>query len=55
MRTSPEFASLPMGKFVDPEKMVAARAAGATAGEIHRRAYAGELSPDQPVDPRVLM
>ena len=55
MRTSPEFASMPMGKFVDPEKMVAARAAGAAAGEIHRRAYAGGLSPDQPVDPRVLM
>ena len=55
MRTSPEFASMPMGKFVDPDKMVAARAAGTTAGEIHRLAYAGELSPDQPVDPRVLM
>ena len=55
MRTSPEFASKPMGQFVDPEKMVAARVAHAAAGEIHRRAYAGELRPDQPVDPRVLM
>ena len=55
MRTSPEFASMPMGTFVDPEKMVAARTAGVAPGEIHRRAYAGELSPDQPVDPRVLM
>ena len=55
MRTSPEFASKPMGQFVDPEKMVVARVAGAAAGEIHRRAYAGELPLDQPVDPRVLM
>jgi catechol 2,3-dioxygenase len=55
MRTSPEFAAMPMGSYVDPEKIVAARAAGAEAGETHRRAYAAELRPDQPVDPRVLM
>jgi catechol 2,3-dioxygenase len=55
MRTSPEFASMRMGRYVEPDKMVAARAAGTTVGEIHRRAYAGELSPDQPVDPHVLM
>lgn len=55
MRTSPEFATMPMGTYIDPEKIVAARAAGAKAEEIHRRAYAGELRPDQPVDPRVLM
>jgi len=55
MRTAPDFAALPMGKYVEPEKILAARAAGASPGEIHRRAYAGEFSPDQPVDPRVLM
>jgi hypothetical protein len=55
MRLSAEFAAMPMGKYFDPEKMVAVRAAGATAGEIHRQAYAGELSPELPVDPRVLM
>ena len=55
MRTSPNFASLPMGRYVEPEKMLAARANGVTADEIHRRAYAGEFSPEQAVDPRVLM
>jgi hypothetical protein len=34
---------------------VASGAAGATAPEIHDRAYAGELAPEQPVDPRILM
>jgi catechol 2,3-dioxygenase len=55
MRTSPEFASMPMGRYVEPEKLLAARASGAAAGEIHRQSYAGKLSPDQAVDPRVLM
>jgi catechol 2,3-dioxygenase len=55
MRTSPEFAALPMGAYVDADKLVASRAAGATAPEIHARAYAGELAPEQPVDPRILM
>jgi catechol 2,3-dioxygenase len=55
MRTSPEFAALPMGAYVDADKLVAARAAGASAPEIHDRAYAGELAPEQPADPRVLM
>jgi catechol-2,3-dioxygenase len=55
MRMSAEFATVPMGRYFDPEKMVTVRAGGATVGDIHRRAYAGELSPDQPVDPRVLM
>ena len=30
MRNSPEFAKNPMGKYVDPDKMVAAREAGAS-------------------------
>jgi catechol 2,3-dioxygenase len=53
MRNAPDFAALTMGKYVDAEKILAARAAGASPGEIHRRAYAGEFSPDQPVNPRV--
>ena len=44
MRISAEFDAMAMGSYFDPEKMVAIRAAGATAGDIHRRAYAGELS-----------
>jgi len=55
MRTSPQFAARPMGSYVDPEKLVAAHAAGTSSGEIHRRAYAGEFAPDSAVDPRVLM
>jgi FAD/FMN-containing dehydrogenase len=51
---SAEFATVPKGRYFDPE-VVTVRAGGATVGDIHRRAYAGELSPDQPVDPRVLM
>ena len=39
---------------VDPEKMVAARKAGASPWELHERAVAGELTPDKPYDPRTL-
>jgi catechol 2,3-dioxygenase len=55
MRTSPEFADRPMGCYVDPEKLAVARAGGASSLEIHERAYAGEFSPERPVDPRILM
>ncbi len=54
LRTSPEFAADPMGAFVDPDAMIAARAAGATVEEVHRRAYAGEFPPSKPTDLRVL-
>ncbi len=53
MRTSPDFAADPIGKFMDPEKIIAAHQAGASHAEIHRRAYAGEFPPSGPVDPRV--
>jgi catechol 2,3-dioxygenase len=33
-----------LGAHVDPEKMIAARAAGMSVGELHRRACAGELA-----------
>jgi catechol 2,3-dioxygenase len=36
---------------VDPEKMVAAREAGASPGEIHQRAAAGEFAPAEPFNP----
>ncbi|UCI19932.1 VOC family protein [Mesorhizobium sp. B2-1-8] len=36
--------------YIDPEKLIAARKAGATAWEIHERAFAGELVPDEPYD-----
>jgi catechol-2,3-dioxygenase len=43
MRTSPAFADNPMGMDVDPEQLLAARAAGLSVAEIHERAYAGEF------------
>jgi catechol 2,3-dioxygenase len=55
MRSSLEFAAKPIGAYVDPDKMMAARAAGVAADEVHRRAYAGEFPPSKPMDPRVLM
>jgi catechol 2,3-dioxygenase len=55
MRTSPEFAAMPVGAYVDPEQLVAARQAGASFAELHRRAYAGEFTPATAVDPRVLL
>jgi catechol-2,3-dioxygenase len=53
MRTSEEFARNPIGVPVDPDKMVQARAAGASREDLHRRAYAGEFLPSAPLDPRM--
>lgn len=53
MLTSPEFAADPIGKSYDPDKLVAARDAGASSEELHRRAYAGEFEPDEPLDLRL--
>jgi len=55
MRTSPEFRKNAMGTFVDADKLVAARQAGMSLAELHRRAYAGEFPPARPMDPRILM
>ena len=44
-----------MGTYVDPDKMVAARKAGASPWELHERACAGEFAQAQPYDPRVLL
>jgi catechol-2,3-dioxygenase len=53
LRTSPEFAANPIGRFFDPDQLVAARATGASAEEIHRSSYAGELSPATAPDLRL--
>jgi catechol 2,3-dioxygenase len=53
MRTTPEFAANPIGVSVDPGRMVAARQAGASSDELHRRAYAGEFEPNAPLDLRI--
>ena len=38
---------------VDPEKMVAAREAGASSWELHERAVRGEFAPEKPYNPGV--
>src|SRR5215831_5686875 len=40
-----------IGTFVDAEKLVAARQAGMSFAELHRRAYAGEFPPSRPMNP----
>lgn len=53
MKSSPEFASDPIGVHIDPDQLVGARNAGATPQELHRRAYAGEFASDTPLDLRL--
>ena len=55
MRHSPDFAARPIGHYVDPDKLVEARKAGATPYELSERAWRDEFASDQPYDPRVLM
>lgn len=53
MRSAPEFAANPIGTPIEPAELVAAREAGASLDEIHRRAYAGEFTPERPLDLRL--
>jgi catechol-2,3-dioxygenase len=54
VRSSPEFAQNPIGVVIDADKMVQARQQGASAEELHRRAYYDrEFKPTRPMDPRV--
>ena len=53
MRRSPDFARNPIGVPVDPAKMVAAQKQGASREDLHRRAFAEEFVPAEPMDPRV--
>lgn len=55
IRTSPEFHQNPMGTYVDPEQLMAARKAGASFADLHRRAYAGEFPPSRPMDLSMLL
>jgi catechol 2,3-dioxygenase len=48
MRTSPEFAADQVGRFVDPDLLVAAAKEGLSPAEIHERAYAGGYEPENP-------
>jgi catechol 2,3-dioxygenase len=55
IRDSLQFRADPIGKFVDPAKMVAARAAGIAGDELLRRAYAGEYPASIPPNLRVAL
>lgn len=55
MKHSPVFAKRPMGKYVDVEKLLAARDQGLSSDEIHERAYAGEYEPDTPMNPASML
>jgi 2-polyprenyl-6-methoxyphenol hydroxylase-like FAD-dependent oxidoreductase/catechol 2,3-dioxygenase-like lactoylglutathione lyase family enzyme len=48
MREGPEFHADPIGKFVDPERVAEAYAAGESFDSIHARAIKGEFQPDAP-------
>ena len=50
--TTDQFSANPIGAPFDPDLVVAARDEGATHDEIHRRAYAGEFIPSEPLDLR---
>jgi catechol 2,3-dioxygenase len=55
VRSDPGFAADPIGTQIDPDRLVAARAAGASPDEVHRRARAGEFDPGTPLDLRVVL
>jgi catechol 2,3-dioxygenase len=48
MREGPEFHEDPIGKFVDPDRVAAAFAEGASFDDIHARAIAGGFEPAVP-------
>lgn len=55
LQHSSEFAANPLGCFVDPDKLIAARSSGATHWDIHKRAWSHEFAPAQPYDLRKLL
>ena len=55
IRDSSQFRADPIGKFVDPAKMCAARATGTTSDELLMRAYAGEYPASIPPNLRIAL
>jgi catechol 2,3-dioxygenase-like lactoylglutathione lyase family enzyme len=55
IQTSPDFARNPLGVQIDPDRMAAAHEVGATAWELHTRAWKGEFAPEKPYNPMALM
>jgi catechol 2,3-dioxygenase len=48
---SPPFRDNPLGKDVDPDKLIAARSAGGSHADLHKRAWEEEFLPAQPTPP----
>ena len=55
MKAAAAAAGHPRRVFVDPEKMLTARRAGASAWNLHERAFAGEFAPERPYDVRGML
>lgn len=53
VRNDKRFLANPIGLFVDPEQIIAARRAGLTPREIHERAYRGGYPATRPIDFRL--
>jgi catechol 2,3-dioxygenase len=53
MQESPDFRNDPIGKPIDPQQLVDAWQQGLSRDEIHKRTYAGEMSPAEPGDIRI--
>jgi catechol 2,3-dioxygenase len=55
IQNSPQFARRALGVFVDPDKMVAARKAGASPWNLHKRGWQGEFEPAHPYNPAAVL
>jgi hypothetical protein len=53
VRDDARFGANPIGAFIDPEPIVAARREGLTPCQIHERAFHGEYPATLPVDFRM--
>jgi catechol 2,3-dioxygenase-like lactoylglutathione lyase family enzyme len=55
MKTAAASAERSRRAFIDPDQMLAARRAGASAWELHERAFAREFATAKPYNPRTLL
>ena len=55
MKAASSSLERPRRMFIDPDKMLAARKAGASPWELHERAFTGEFAPAKSVNPRTLL
>jgi catechol 2,3-dioxygenase len=55
MKAASSSPERPRRVFLDPEKLLAARKAGASPWELHERAFAEEFAPEKPHNPRTLL